>query len=101
MFGGRGIYQGDLMFALEAGGELYLKTDAETVGIFRDLGSMPFTFRSRDGRTTVTSYWRLPDAAHDDGREAQRFGAYAIDAARRTKSIRPGKLGPKGARDRR
>ena len=27
MFGGHGIYAGDLMFALETGGELYLKAD--------------------------------------------------------------------------
>lgn len=30
MFGGKGIYEGELMFALEAGGELYLKADEES-----------------------------------------------------------------------
>ena len=34
MFGGQGVYRDDLMFGLEAGGELFLKADAETAGAF-------------------------------------------------------------------
>ncbi len=34
MFGGLGIYRDDLMFALESGGELYLKVDDTTVERF-------------------------------------------------------------------
>ena len=36
MFGGQGIYQGELMFALVAFDELYLKVDDESVAFFRD-----------------------------------------------------------------
>ena len=34
MFGGQGVFSDELMFALEAGGELYLKADETSVGAF-------------------------------------------------------------------
>jgi DNA transformation protein and related proteins len=55
MFGGQGIYAGDLMFALEAGGELYLKADDGTVPAFQAAGSRLFTYE-KDGRTAQMSY---------------------------------------------
>jgi DNA transformation protein len=85
MFGGQGIYRDGMMFALEAGGELYLKADPQTQDIFRDLGSRPFAYTSRDGRTTTMSYWLLPDSALDDPDAAADLARVAIEAARRTK----------------
>jgi DNA transformation protein len=82
MFGGQGIYSGDAMFALEAGGELYLKADGETSAAFEAAGSRPFAY-SKDGKTTTMSYWRLPDSALDDPEEATRWGRLAVEAARR------------------
>ncbi|MGF9757371.1 TfoX/Sxy family protein [Microvirga sp. 0TCS3.31] len=86
MFGGKGIYQGELMFALEAGGELYLKADEESVKVLQELGSRPFTFETRDGRATLTSYWLMPESALDDPDEAREFATMALGAARRAKS---------------
>jgi len=86
MFGGKGIYQGELMFALEAGGELYLKVDDESVKVLQELGSWPFSFETRDGRTTLTSYWLLPESALDDPDEARDFAIMALGAARRAKA---------------
>ncbi len=80
MFGGQGIYAGDLMFALEAGGELYLKVDDSIVPAFRAAGSSPFTYETA-GRRTQMSYWRLPDQAIDDPEEAARWGRLAVEAA--------------------
>ena len=85
MFGGQGIYRDGMMFALESGGELYLKADPQTQDIFRDLGSRPFAYTSRDGRTTTMSYWLLPDSALDDPDAAADLARVAIEAARRTK----------------
>lgn len=93
MFGGKGIYQDELMFALEAGGELYLKADEESVKAFRELGSRPFTFETKDGRTTLTSYWLMPESALDNPDEAHDFAINAIGAARRAKA----RKGPKAA----
>ena len=85
MFGGQGVYSGDVMFALEAGGELYLKADGETVEAFRAAGSTPFTYERR-GRVAEMSYWRLPEAAADDPDAAQRWARLALAAARRSRS---------------
>ena len=85
MFGGQGVYSGDLMFALEADGELYLKTDPETVAAFRAAGSTPFTYEMR-GRVAEMSYWRLPDAAADDPESAATWARLALEAARRVRS---------------
>jgi DNA transformation protein len=82
MFGGQGIYADELMFALEAGGELYLKADDSTVPAFQAAGSSPFTYETA-GRRTQMSYWRLPDAALDDLDEAARWGRLALEAATR------------------
>ena len=86
MFGGQGIYQGELMFALEIGGELYLKVDAETQPLFRDLGSQPFTYTGRSGKPLAMSYWRLPENALDDPDEAGHLARLAIGAALRARA---------------
>jgi len=44
MFGGQGVFSDDLMFALEAGGELFLKADTETAGAFAAAGSRQFVY---------------------------------------------------------
>jgi DNA transformation protein and related proteins len=86
MFGGQGVYQGELMFALEADGELYLKVDNESVETFRDLGSRPFAYTTKDGRITVMSYWIMPESALDDPDEATQLGRMAVQAAQRRKA---------------
>jgi DNA transformation protein len=82
MFGGQGVYRDELMFALEAGGELYLKADGETAGAFAKAGSRQFVY-TKGGKPMPMSYWRLPDSALDDPDEASRWGRLAVEAARR------------------
>ena len=96
MFGGQGVYQDELMFALVAYDELYLKVDDESVAYFRDLGSRPFTYEARDGRKTTMSYWLMPESALDDPDEAAELATMAVAAARRAKSAqtRKGKAAP-------
>jgi DNA transformation protein len=88
MFGGQGIYAGDVMFALEAGGELYLKADDSLVPAFQAAGSRPFIYE-REGRAAQMSYWRLPDGAVDDPEEAARWGRLALEAATRAAARKP------------
>jgi DNA transformation protein and related proteins len=82
MFGGQGIYLDKLMFALEAGGELYLKADGASAGAFEKAGSQQFVY-AKDGKPVPMSYWRLPDSVADDPEEASRWGRLALEAARR------------------
>jgi DNA transformation protein and related proteins len=97
MFGGQGIYAGELMFALEAGGELFLKADDETVDALRAAGSAPFVY-DRDGRHIEMSYWRIPAAAADDPDEASRWARLALEAARRAGAHKQAKTRPRSRR---
>ena len=90
MFGGRGVFFGDLMFALESAGEIYLKAYAEILGRFEEAGSRPFAY-TRNGRSMHLGYWRLPDAALDDPEEAGRWARLAADAARRSATVKSAK----------
>ncbi len=82
MFGGLGIYSDGLVFAIEAGGEIYLKTDSENLPQFEAYGLRPFSFESKRG-TTVTSYRLLPEEAHEDEVALRHWCGLALGAAKR------------------
>jgi DNA transformation protein and related proteins len=82
MFGGSGIYAEGLCFAIESGGEVFLKVDAQSEAGFSAAGSSPFVYNAR-GKAMRTSFWRLPSAAYDEADELIRWAALGLDAARR------------------
>lgn len=82
MFGGQGIYRGERFFAIEVGGELYLKADSLTIERFRAAGSRPFAY-ARGGKLATMGYWLLPAEGADDPEEAARWGRLALEAADR------------------
>ena len=100
MFGGHGVYLDGLCFAVESGGEVYLKADDKAKTIFADAGSAPFVYTAR-GKPMTTSYWRLLASAYDDSDELKRWTALAIEAARRAAAAKakPARAkGPKATR---
>lgn len=82
MFGGAGIYAEDLCFAIESGGEVFLKVDAQSEASFSAAASSPFVYNAR-GKAMRTSFWRLPSAAYDEPDEMRRWAALGLEAARR------------------
>ena len=84
MFGGYGVYLEDLMFALIADDELYLKVDAESVERFREAGSEPFVFKSR-GKAVTMSYFSAPAEVFDDPDSTRLWAERALDAAHRAR----------------
>ena len=88
MFGGHGIYAAHGMFALEADGRLYLKTDAENRAAFEALGMRPFVYAKRAGEQAVMSYFSLPDDAYDDEDLRRECVVAALGAARRAEVAR-------------
>ncbi len=80
MFGGHGLFQDGLMFALISDDVLYLKADATTQPDFEAEGMLPFTYERRDGKTTVMSYWRAPERLLDETDELQEWASRAISA---------------------
>ena len=93
LFGGKGIYADGAMFALVAGGVLYLKADAAFARELEARGSEPFGYVASNGRRTVMSFWRLPEAAMDDPDDlaALSHRALAVARAAPAKARRPAK----------
>jgi DNA transformation protein and related proteins len=83
MFGGAGVFAGEMMFALIDDDELFLKTDAQTRSVFDEAGSRPWSY-SRGGQDTPNmGYLSAPESVWDDPDEARRWGGLALEAARR------------------
>lgn len=91
MFGGQGIYAGERMFALEAGGSIYLKADDVNRPLLRDAGSRPFVYGA-NGKTATMSYWSMPEDGLDDPSAAAHWGRLAVEAARRSAEAKVAKL---------
>jgi DNA transformation protein len=87
MFGGSGIYAEGLCFAIEADGEIFLKTDSLSQPSLSAADSAPFTYVAK-GKTRPTSYWSLPTLAHEDDDELRRWAGMGLDAARRAAEAR-------------
>ena len=97
MFGGAGIFADGMMIGLVSDDAIYLKADAETIPAFEREGLAPFSYATKNGEHTLTSYWRMPDRLYDDPDELARWArdAHAVAlraAAGRTKKSekRPG-----------
>lgn len=82
MFGGHGIYADGLMVAIETGGAVYMKADAETKGAFETAGSAAFSYEVR-GRTQRLGFFRLPESAWEDPEDLEFWFILARNAAER------------------
>jgi DNA transformation protein len=97
MFGGAGIYSGDVMFGLVADERVYLKADDLTREDFAAEGCGPFVWVAPDGKEMAMSYYALPDRLYDDTDELRAWALKALDVALRAKSAKP-KTKARGAR---
>jgi DNA transformation protein len=79
MFGGVGLYAGDVFFGILAGDVLYLKCDDRTRDRFLRDGARPFTpYANRPGST---KYYEVPLPVLEDAAELGRWVADAVGAA--------------------
>lgn len=83
MFGGYGVFWGELMFGLVSKNILYLKVDQENRPDFISRSLAPFRYK-RKGKEYAMSYYRVPDEALDDVAELCKWAKRAYDAAVRT-----------------
>ena len=64
MFGGKGIYQGEIFFGIIFKGRLYFKTDADSKTAYLNCGMKPFR---PSAKQTLKSYYEVPaDILEDD-----------------------------------
>src|SRR6476660_8450397 len=83
MFSGAGVFADGLMIALVVDGVVYLKADDSFVPLFEQEGQAPFSYRTRDGQRTLSSYWRMPDRLYDEPDDLAEWARLALAAARR------------------
>ena len=89
MFGGAGIYSGDVMFGLIADERIYLKTDETGKAAFLDEGCGAFVFEPRTGKPVEMSYWEMPERLYDDPDELKAWALKALDVAMKAKAAKP------------
>jgi DNA transformation protein len=82
MFGGHGVYCGDLMIGLVDDDEIFLKTDPGTRPRFEEAGCRQWVFTG-GGKEMKSSYFRPPDGAHESPEDMEPWGRLALEAARR------------------
>ena len=84
MFGGQGVFVDSVMIALVARDVIHLKADAQTIPAFEGEGCTPFTYATKNGEHTLTSYWRMPERLYDDPEELARWARDAHAVAQRS-----------------
>jgi DNA transformation protein and related proteins len=80
MFGGWGLYQGDVFIAVIADDRLFLKTGEATRAVFDAHGCEPFVFDTKEGPVT-TSYRSPPPEALDSPALMLPWARLALQAA--------------------
>ena len=85
MFGGHGFFRDGLMFALLAGGTLYLKSDDQGCADFTDRNLPRFFFESR-GRRVGLAYWQAPAEALENAEDMTSWCERGWQAALRAQS---------------
>jgi DNA transformation protein and related proteins len=83
MFGGVGLYAGDVFFGLIAADRLYLKVDDTNRAQFERSGSQPF--KPYPGRATTMGYYEVPVSVLEDGRTLVTWARQSIAIAERGK----------------
>ena len=89
MFGAVGLFHGGMMFGLVARGELFLKVDDTNRPDYEAAGELPFSYETKHGSHTITSYWHCPPELLDDPETMAAWARKAIEvatAAARSKS---------------
>ena len=100
MFGGVGLYAGDLFFALLAGDVLYLKADDATRGKLEAAGARPFQPYPDRGSGTM-QYYSVPAAILEDSDELIVWAKKSVAVARAQRASPPARrraVKPKRAR---
>ncbi len=100
MFGGVGLYAGDVFFAVIDNDTLFFKVDDTTVAPFLEAGMAPFQpypdTPQKPGRSkTSASYYQVPVRVLEDGDALGVWAHRAVEVGRKTGSSRRRRRAPK------
>ena len=85
MFGGIGLYQGPVFFAIIDDGRLYFVTDESTRGRYESRGMEPFQYSP--GKF-IRTYYEVPVDVLEDDTELQSWAREAVAAQKRRGTTR-------------
>lgn len=88
MFGGAGVYCDGDFFAIIIDDMLYLKADEESRSEFIAADREPFSYETKEGVLTSTTYYAAPEEIFDDEDALNHWAGLALAAARRAKKPR-------------
>ena len=85
MFGGVGIYNNGIFFALITGNILYFKVDGTNRPKYEALGSKPFSYEGNNGKRVTLSYWEVPGDILENRDQLSQWVELAVKAASQAK----------------
>ena len=88
MFGGLGLFSGDVMVGIVIDDLLYLKTDENTRKDYTAEGVGPFVYRKRTGDEIAMSYYQLPERLYDEPEEFAQWVRRAYAVAENSPTVR-------------
>ena len=83
MFGGHGIYQHGIFFALVIEDILYFKVDDTNRPDYQAQGSQPFTYEGKSGKQITMNYWQVPVDVLEDSDLLAEWAHKAVLVAKR------------------
>ena len=89
MFGGVGLYSGDVFFAIVYHDVVYFKVDDVNRADYIRAGTKPFT--PYEGQSTTLQYYEVPASVLEDADELCKWARRAVTAAERKAIARKGK----------
>ena len=85
MFGGYGLYAGDIFFAIIFSDVLYLKVNDSTRGAYLRAGMQPF--KPYSDRPTTFQYYEVPMRVLEDSEELTKWARRAIAVSMQSRAI--------------
>ncbi len=87
MFGGAGVYCGELFFAILVDDELYFKVGEHNRSDYQCLGLKPFSYLMKNGRKATMGYYPVPVDVLEDMDRLSEWAGKALQAAQRGRTI--------------
>ena len=94
-FGGVGISNGTVQFAMIMGNSLYFVVNEDTRKKYEEMGMLPFSYTTKKGRVQVRKYFELPEDILTDPEQLRFWANEAMGIAAKTNKP---KQGPKSSR---
>lgn len=85
-FGGVGISNGLVQFAMIMENSLYFAVDEDTRKKYEQAGMQPFSYMTKKGQVQVRKYFELPEEVLTDPEQLQLWVKEAIQVASKTKT---------------